>query len=179
MISSSPNRRGCPVRAYSLAELLVVMLILTLISSFFIPNLLDAIHKAKQKRTLSDIKQVGDSMMSWYIDQVGATSPGRTIDVDQFTPIDYEDLEDLLVPTYSVNLPREDAWGHAYDYYFDSASVDGTFVDILGIRSRGRDGVADGSVYAAGPFVSTDYTHDIVWVDGSFVQFPGTAIDQN
>ena len=43
----------------------------------------------------------------------------------------------------------------------------------FGVRSRGRDGVAEGDAYTWGSFPPTEYDRDIVWMNGVFVTWPG------
>ena len=55
---------------------MIVIAIIGILASLLIPNLLDALQKAKQKRTLADMRITGTAMFSWLTDQVGAAAAG-------------------------------------------------------------------------------------------------------
>ncbi len=74
MIQLMNRRRG--QKGFTLIELLIVVAIIGIIAAILIPNLLDALQKAKQKRTVADMRDVGTSWFSWLTDQVGAASAG-------------------------------------------------------------------------------------------------------
>ena len=74
MFNKINSRRG--QKGFTLIELLIVVAIIGIIAAILIPNLLDALQKAKQKRTVGDIRAIGTAWFSWLIDQVGAAAAG-------------------------------------------------------------------------------------------------------
>ena len=74
MFNAIHRRRG--QKGFTLIELLIVVAIIGIIAAILIPNLLDALQKAKQKRTVGDIRAVGAAWFSWLTDQVGAAAAG-------------------------------------------------------------------------------------------------------
>ena len=54
---------------FTLIELLIVVAIIGIITAIAIPNLLNAIDKGKQKRTMADIRSVGTACESYQVDQ--------------------------------------------------------------------------------------------------------------
>ena len=51
-------------RGFTLIELLIVVAIIGIIAVILIPNLLDALQKSKQKRTVADIRDTGAAWFS-------------------------------------------------------------------------------------------------------------------
>jgi general secretion pathway protein G len=158
---------------FTLLELLIVVAIIGIIAALLLPNLLEALNKSKQKRSMTDIRLTGTAWFSWVTDQVSAGAAGQTVSElkwdDLFTPQTFTQLHELLVPSYAAFIPETDAWGNEYEYGA-SASFNDTVP--IGVRSTGADGVFDSGEYTAGAFIATDFSQDIVWAGGFFVRWP-------
>lgn len=135
-------------------------------------------HGNPQKRTISDIRNVGTAMFSWLTDQAGAAAAGQSqtetpappVDLKNYPPISFEELEKILVPTYLRTLPKTDGWGHPYEYYLNFE--DPMAEQVMMIRSPGEDGKFSAPRYKVGAFEPGDLDQDIVWADGYFVRWP-------
>jgi type II secretory pathway pseudopilin PulG len=134
-----------------------------ILAALIIPNYLDALQKAKQKRTLADMWKIGGAV-ELYKAKLGFF-PAAT------------DMNGLVaaVSPYGPPLSRVDAWKHELRYgcWHQDASSPGC--DHYRIVSAGRDGRFehdDLEKYPAAPFDPTDYDRDIVFGDGAPIAWP-------
>jgi type II secretion system protein G len=157
-------------KGFTLIELLIVVAIIGIIVAIAIPNLLNAIQRAKQKRTMGDMRTIGTAAEAYAVDNnrypsaAGYSIP-TSLAIPTTTINNSNGMQNHLSPTYIKLIPMKDGWDSYFLYTVSTNSQD--YI----ILSAGKDGavsVTAGNV--VGP--TTDFNQDIVFVDGQFMQFP-------
>src|SRR6187401_2406385 len=87
-------------KGFTLIELLIVVAIIGIIAAIAIPNLLNAIQRGKQKRTMSDLRSIGTAVESYQVDNGYIVRNTATLAA----------AADSLAPTFIKKAPTLDAW---------------------------------------------------------------------
>ena|ERR1700675_4542689 len=136
-------------KGFTLIELLIVVAIIGIIAAIAIPNLLNAIDRGKQKRTMADMRSVGTAVESYAVDNnvypVAVTSAALSL---------------LVAPVYIKTMPQADGWAHTFQV--TTATTDYT------IYSQGKDGL--GATCTAGP--TSTFNDEICFINGQFARYP-------
>jgi len=148
---------------FTLVELLIVIAIIGILAAIAIPNLLNAVQRGKQKRTMADMKALATAIEAYHVDNSlypqaacnpgNFTTPGPFLGTDSFTN---------LTPTYIAQAPLQDGWGTFFRYNVDAAQAN------YNVRSLGRNRTAN----AIRCGTTTDFNDDILFSDGVFLQWP-------
>ncbi len=137
-------------KGFTLIELLIVVAIIGIIAAIAIPNLLNAIDRGKQKRTMADLRSLGTAVESYSID-------------NSFYPVaaTFAALETSVEPIYIRTAPEEDGWGRPF-------TVSASTVEYT-LCSGGKDG---GNCVNDAAGATTSFNSSITFANGQFVQWP-------
>jgi general secretion pathway protein G len=161
-------------QGFTLPELLMVVAIIAILSAIAIPNLLSALNRSKQKRTLADIRAIATAWEARATD-VGKYNAAGVADGISL-PVTIDDLTNVLTPTYIKALPNKDGWGREYLAFTDVAFSDSTISNRYAVVSNGRDGTLNAS-QPLGTF--TNFDCDIIYSNGVFLTYPeGTQVEK-
>jgi prepilin-type N-terminal cleavage/methylation domain-containing protein len=152
---------------FTLMELLVVVAVIAILAAIAIANYVAALQRARQKRTMADMRTIASAWEARATETKGYSAAGFTFPTQ---PVTYLELRSALVPTYANPLPEMDGWSKAFEFATNQAwgtQTAGTY----GIRSAGSDRTFDGTTYTTGPIDA--FECDVVYANGSFVTYPG------
>jgi len=139
-------------RGFSFVELLIVVAIIGLITAIAIPNLLNAIKRSRQTRSINDLRTISNGLSIYHQDV--ANFP-RASSLD-----DLANISDVLIP-YIGTVPVLDGWSKTFQYKSDG--------NTYTLCSLGDNFIAD-MPWENG--FTSHFDEDIVILNGFFLQIP-------
>ena len=141
-------------KGFTLIELLIVVAIIGIIAAIAIPNLLNAIDRGKQKRTMADLRSIGTAVESYAVD-TNFYPIATSMAVMSGTGL-------VIEPIYIKLAPTSDGWKGNIFYGSNTTGSDYT------ISSYGKDKAASSASAGA----TNDFDCDIIFQNGTFVAYP-------
>ncbi len=136
---------------FTIIELLIVVAIIGIIAVLAIPNLIGAIQRSRQSRTMADMRMIGQGIEAYQNDQSAyPILSNGTVDALN------NDLE-----VYVRKYNRLDGWGEAF--FYDS---DGSHYTMVSLALGGTETLPR----SFGP--TNTFDADILFSDGMFIQWP-------
>jgi type II secretion system protein G len=139
-------------RGFTLVELLVVVAIIGILATIAAANFQQARDRARQRRTMADMRAVALAVGGYGADMGFAPPTGAGT---------VEGLRSMLQPTFIRTLPAVDGWGRGLGYAAEG--IDYTIWSVGG----------DGARQLGSPRgIITSFDGDIIINSGVFVQWP-------
>jgi len=136
-------------KGFTLIELLIVVAIIGIVAAIAIPNLLNAVDKGKQKRTMADIRAIGTAVEAYAVENT-----------DYPMAADTAAIKAVIDPSFIKSMPSVDGWSNAFQ--IESSATTYT------IYSQGKDGQGNNCP----PGTTSSFTDEICFVDGEFRRYP-------
>jgi type II secretion system protein G len=155
---------------FTLVETLVVVAIIGLLAAISIPLTLNSINRAKQARTMADIRAIGSAWETRATEVKSYNAAGARYSLPT-TTLTAANFTRMLAPTYMRTIPTRDGWSGTLEFFTDSPIGNKTQATTYAIRSRGRNGIQDRArTYTIG--ATTNFDCDIIFSHGGFLVYP-------
>jgi type II secretion system protein G len=144
-------------KGFTVVELLIVIIIIAIISVIALPQFINAQDRGKQTQTVANIRSIGNALSLYYTDNN-----------EYPTATDMTALKTALENGgYMSAVPTKDGW----DQDFQISATDTTYT----LWSCGKSNGNTCAVVGTPVGVISSFTDQIIYQDGSFLQYPAGA----
>ena len=122
--------------AFTLIELIVVLVILSMIIALFITNPFKALKKAKRDIAIMQMQEIKKGLKMFYLDigRYPTTEEGLNALIHKPEDVD----EDKWHKYLDKDTPPKDPWGH--DYIYTSPLEEGPGFELKSLGADGKEG---------------------------------------
>jgi general secretion pathway protein G len=136
----------------------IIVAMIGILAAIAIPNFITATERAKQRRTMADIRTLATAVEAYAVDNDDIYPRAESM----------EELRPLIVPSYVRNLPELDGWGNELRYRCLDEECSG-----YAISSSGSDKIFEHVTAAEYERKqTTDFDSDLIYIKGEFIQGP-------
>jgi general secretion pathway protein G len=123
-------------RAFTIVELLVVILIISMLAAFVAPKMFRGLGEAKSKIAKAKMAIIEDALLKFYSDCERYPDDSEGLDVLIVAP---SDLEEKWNGRYLKPSEILDPWGNPYIYVAEGQINPGSF-DLISFGADGQEG---------------------------------------
>lgn len=156
--AARPKKSTASIILIVVAVIVGVIIILGIIAALTIPNLLTAQQRAKQRRTMSDMRSLAVAIETYQVD-CAAYPNCKTIN----------ELADVLSPFYIKVTPIVDGWEKPFKY---ELKKEGEGYCLISFGKNGVQDIFEPYPEFHQPFSQSDFDQDIILCNGEFISYP-------
>ena len=179
-IDSGPGNMNNHERGFTILETLIVCAIIGMIAAIAIPMYMNAQDRARQARTMANMRTIASAWEARATEVRAYNAAGAATFTLPANDVALSDLQTILSPTYTKDVPATDGWGHDLEFYLDSPIGSSTQAKTYAVASPGRSGVLDRATRKTKKYTietTTNFDCDIIYSNGSFVMYPAGKQD--